>query len=458
MENTPGEVYDRVGSDTTTLRTPDMKAIGLLLWALLLPAIHPLYGQLLEENFAYDVGSPLTDHGYVAHSGAGSRPILIIAGGLSRQGYPSSGIGNSILLEGGSGSREDVNRTFPSVTSGSVYASLLVCPSGVSTSGDYFFHLGPTSVSTIFRGRIFVKSDTSGSLAFGVAKSSALDSVVSWTPFAYATGGTYLLVLKYTFNDGSSNDAVELWVNPPLSATEPPPDLTGVDTGSDASELGSIAFRQGGISTSLTLDGVRIATSWKVGTLPIQLSRFMAVGETGGTLISWTTLSETNNYGFEVQKSAERTSGYQPVSGLIAGHGTTNEPHSYEFRDTTGTNGKFYRLKQIDLDQSVHYSEPTEAVLTHVGERTLPGSSLDQNYPNPFNPATVIAYQVPSSMRVTLKIYDLLGREVATLVSGRKPAGRYTVEFDGSGLPSGTYLYRLETEDRLETKRMILLR
>jgi len=83
---------------------------------------------------------------------------------------------------------------------------------------------------------------------------------------------------------------------------------------------------------------------------------------------------------------------------------------------------------------------------------------LTQNYPNPFNPSTKIKYQIPELSFVTIKVYDVLGKEVTTLINEEKPAGSYEVEFDASRLPSGVYFYRLQAGSFIETKKMILLR
>ncbi len=84
--------------------------------------------------------------------------------------------------------------------------------------------------------------------------------------------------------------------------------------------------------------------------------------------------------------------------------------------------------------------------------------SLSNNYPNPFNPSTKIEYKIPESGQVLLKIYDMLGREVATLVNEEKPAGSYNITFNASKLPSGVYYYRLASENFIETKKMILIK
>jgi hypothetical protein len=83
---------------------------------------------------------------------------------------------------------------------------------------------------------------------------------------------------------------------------------------------------------------------------------------------------------------------------------------------------------------------------------------LENNYPNPFNPATVVRYQLSVVSDVRLAIYDLLGREISTLVNGRKTPGRYEVTFDASGLSTGVYIYRLTAAQHVESRKMVLVR
>lgn len=125
-----------------------------------------------------------------------------------------------------------------------------------------------------------------------------------------------------------------------------------------------------------------------------------------------------------------------------------------------------YRLKQIDTDGTFTYYNQTVKVgrtLTSFEEETLLTEySLEQNYPNPFNPSTSIEYIIPSNVKgemsiVVLKIYDLLGCEVATLVNQQQKPGRYKVEFDASHLASGIYIYKLQTNDGFkECKKFVL--
>jgi hypothetical protein len=197
--------------------------------------------------------------------------------------------------------------------------------------------------------------------------------------------------------------------------------------------------------------------------LPIQLSNLTAtVVNQNSVRLDWTTLTKTNNYGSEVQKSQGNQNNYQTIpNSFIPGHGTTIEPHSYSYVDNTASVGLwYYRLKQIDLDGPVHFTEGVQVdVLTGVNEKQLPKEfALDQNYPNPFNPATLIQYALPKESSVSLKVYNALGQEVAVLAEGVQQAGEYQVQLDASSLASGTYIYRLTTDKFTSSKKLTVLR
>jgi hypothetical protein len=197
--------------------------------------------------------------------------------------------------------------------------------------------------------------------------------------------------------------------------------------------------------------------------LPIQLASFTATPLTGGHVrLDWTTLSEMNNYGFEVQKSTGQLSGYVTIpNSFIPGHGTTVEPHYYSYTDTTTTPGRWwYRLKQIDLDGTIHYTDGIRVdVLTGVAENPLPlKTALQQNYPNPFNPSTTIRYSLAKPAFVSLAIYNTLGQEIATLVGKEQSAGQYSIEWAPGNVASGTYIYRLRAGDYVENRRLLILK
>ncbi len=185
--------------------------------------------------------------------------------------------------------------------------------------------------------------------------------------------------------------------------------------------------------------------------VPVELTSFSAAVVGNSVNLNWTTATETNNQGFEVQRS---NGGEFRTIGFVDGHGTTTEPKAYSFTDSKLANGEYtYRLKQVDFDGTFTYS--TEVSV----EVELPLEySLEQNYPNPFNPSTTIKFSIAKDGFVKLVIYNMLGEEVTALVNGVQKAGRYEVTFDGSKLASGVYVYRLEAPNFISSKKLILLR
>ena len=191
--------------------------------------------------------------------------------------------------------------------------------------------------------------------------------------------------------------------------------------------------------------------------VPVELTSFTAKAAEGKVTLNWSTATETNNRGFEIQRKivAPNSEGTWQFIGFKEGNGTTTGQHEYSFTDNlTSLNTSFaYRLKQLDFDGSFQYSN--EVLVNNIAPIRF---NLSQNYPNPFNPSTSISYDIPVKSFVTLKIYDLLGREVATLVNGNQPASHYSVNFDASKLSSGLYLYTLKAGDFVQTHKMMLLK
>lgn len=197
------------------------------------------------------------------------------------------------------------------------------------------------------------------------------------------------------------------------------------------------------------LDDIGIYT-W--GVVPVELTSFTASVSVNGAELRWITATETNNRGFEIQRSLNGaewiTAGYKP------GTGTSAEQTEYTWTDNNAPEGTvFYRLLQYDYDGSMRIYGPVTAEISTVTE-----FSLGQNYPNPFNPVTTIRYSLAERGSVSLTVFDAQGSEVALLVSGARDAGRHEVQFDASSLPSGVYIYRLEAGTYRESRKLILLK
>jgi len=196
--------------------------------------------------------------------------------------------------------------------------------------------------------------------------------------------------------------------------------------------------------------------------LPVELAEFRSTVSVNNVSLLWTTTHEINNSGFEIERKSliagREKSNWEKV-GFVKGIGTTNEPSGYSYEDKKLKTGKYsYRLKQLDYNSNFEYFALQGDV--SVGR---PGEfSMGQNYPNPSNPKSIIEYQIPVDGKVSMKIYDLLGREVITLVNETREAGYYTTEFDGSNLASGVYFYRIIVEGNAQnfnkTLKMILVK
>ena len=141
------------------------------------------------------------------------------------------------------------------------------------------------------------------------------------------------------------------------------------------------------------------------------------------------------------------------VIGFVNGNGTTTERHNYVFEDyNIERQLYYYRLGQKDFDGSFSFSNIVEVKIS------LDTFELFQNYPNPFNSSTIITYQIPGDEFVTLKVYDVLGSEVAVLIEGNKKAGYYSIPLNANDLGSGIYFYTMVTENYVSTKKMLLLK
>ena len=353
-------------------------------------------------------------------------------------------------------------------------AGLPVAPSASDRTAVFWYQLNPTVTSPIVQSGVLNGGAGSHYFFPGITANAVDDAVVGFTRSdvtRYGEGvftgrlgtdaaGTMkpIQVLKsgessYTkFFGGGQNR----WGDFSATVVDPTDDLTFWTIQEYA-----------GMKVGTGVDDGRWGTWWgridPETALPIQLSYFHGTVTGESTVeLRWGTLSETNNYGFEVEKSPNVPSSYQTIpNSFIPGHGTTLEPQHYAYTDHAAAAGLWwYRLKQMDLDGTVHFSDGVQVdVVTGVAIATTPGeTALLQNSPNPFNPSTTIRYTLARRGNTTLKILDVLGREVATLVNGEEEAGDRSVDWNAAGLASGVYFYRLEAGSFLAVKKLLLLK
>ncbi|MGA2625117.1 MAG: T9SS type A sorting domain-containing protein [Bacteroidota bacterium] len=224
-----------------------------------------------------------------------------------------------------------------------------------------------------------------------------------------------------------------------------------------------------------TVTGQTSLSPWIIGNpnaLPIELASLTANAVDNNVNLEWSTISETNTLGFYVERGSSKTGPLSAVSSLIPGAGTSLEQHNYSYTDNNVSSGTYYyRLHQVDKNGAGSYSSVITVTVSGalgVGDkRPLPTEfALEQNYPNPFNPSTTISYQLPKQSHVTLKVFDVLGREIATLVNGEQAPGYKSVAWSAANAASGVYFCRLVTEavpsghggSFVETKKLVLMR
>ncbi len=171
--------------------------------------------------------------------------------------------------------------------------------------------------------------------------------------------------------------------------------------------------------------------------LPVELTSFSAIQSEDRILLDWRTATEENNMGFEIERSVDSVSFL--TIGFVRGSGTSTSEHSYQFTDENPSEGKaYYRLRQIDLNGESVYSKTVEINFSVTGDFII-----YQNYPNPFNPSTAIKFLLPSSAKVEIKIYDVMGKKVSDIFSSELQAGLHKIEFNASNVASGCYFFTI---------------
>ena len=207
-----------------------------------------------------------------------------------------------------------------------------------------------------------------------------------------------------------------------------------------------------GADQATCLSNMDLCVAKKNAVLPVELTSFTAVSQNQQVTLNWTTATEINNNGFEVQRSTSNSE-FLTV-GFVKGAGTTTSQQEYSFTDKNMIDGIYsYRLKQIDFNGVYEYSNAIE-----VDVRSLDNYSLEQNYPNPFNPSTKIAYILKEKTNVKILVMNAIGEEVAVLINQTQEQGYHQLDFNASNLPSGIYFYSLQTENYSETKKMLLMK
>jgi len=302
-----------------------------------------------------------------------------------------------------------------------------------------------------------------GRLGAKISSSASLGATTVTRGHAAQTGNSNASIRRYYDLSATTNTGLDAT----LTFTYRDAELNGLSEGSlvlfrstDGGATWSEEGQDGRDATAntVTLSGIDALSRWTLGSasspLPVELARFDAQTDAEAVVLRWKTASETNNAGFEVQRTTAVKS--WTTIGFQEGAGTTTDSHTYRFRDTDvpyEADSVTYRLRQVDTDGTAHLSSPV-TVARAEPERVR----LRTVYPNPARQTTTIRYEVPKATDVRLRLFDVLGRRVATLHRGSADAGRHTVQPDLSGLAAGTYLIRLAAADQRQTQRLVVVR
>ena len=335
------------------------------------------------------------------------------------------------------------------------------------SAGFYFAVSGTVSIINNIFSNYRVNAGGSGSSYAIYINNAPTSATMNWNDYYAPNSGG---VIGYWYNGGvkatlsswktaTSQDANSL-------NTDPVFDNAGGTTAGSYKTSGSLS---GTNSTGITTDysGITRNATPTMGALdganplPVELTSFTAEVAEKSVELKWRTATEVNNYGFEVERRAENERHLEGDAhlawtkiGFVEGNGTTNAPKSYSFTDKNASGKISYRLKQIDRDGKFEYSQTVEVTAVSAPKEF----GLEQNYPNPFNPTTAIGYQLSANSFTTLKVYDAIGREVATLVNEVKDAGYYSAQFNGAKLSSGIYFAKLTSDRKTQMKKLLLLK
>jgi hypothetical protein len=350
------------------------------------------------------------------------------------------------------------------------------------------------SINVVFAQRVAMHTMTN----FNVNTST---NKFSFDIYSKRTGGTPIFVgiTNYViyFNSAGLNTPVLSNINSKYTAGSPTGDYNamgvqtvlgnqvnvgitftgnGLGSGDSLSSIGSIGELICTVTLNITNQSLTAGLSWNTldsymaaanpllivannyqgsynNPLPVELSSFTSKLLNDKVQLNWITKTEVNNYGFNIERRINE--GEWNALGFVEGHGNSNSPKEYSYTDNdlfAGGSSFQYRLKQVDTDGKYEYSDVVEVEI-------MPTQfELSQNYPNPFNPSTTIRFSLPKETQLKINIYNMLGELVETLAEGTYEAGYHKVTFDASALPSGAYIYRIESSEFVQVRKMILIK
>jgi len=387
-------------------------------------------GFLNMGNNTLEIGTSSSSLGNILRQGGSIR-------GKLKRWFAPSVVSNVIFpLDNGSGTSSEVSISFSSAPTGGTLTAAFhssgagVLPIGPNGVDRYFDATAVMGVNLINIAPIYWSLDAGDGLTGGVY---SLDLIGDGLNVGLNSVGNYryISVIKRTDQDNPWT-----WSGSNHSPT------TGTNINPVLHYTGGTSFSDFGIAGNIDNS-----------LLPVELISFSSYVNQANVTLSWSTSFENNNAGFDIERKTSVES-WSKI-GSVQGKGNVNSISNYLYEDRNLQSGKYhYRLKQIDFNGNFKYYGLANEVIIGIPTEY----SLCQNFPNPFNPSTTINYEIPNSNFVSLKIYDMMGREVAILISQFQEPGFYNVNFDASKLSSGIYFYKIQAGDFSAVKKLLLLK
>jgi hypothetical protein len=456
------------------------------------------------------VAGPITGYVLILYNGvlsstSGATQDINIAGDLTNFGTITQGTNNSVHLNGNSfhgiygNSTTFYNLEINNTGGVKLFANTNVNGNLTLTSGLFYINNDTLTVSGGISvtspgatkmivlddgsnfGRFKLKTASNKSYTFPVGDTRGTDgySPVTINLISGANASAYIAVnlknLKDANNSSATNYLNRAWTVIPAGLTSFSYNITlnylNADVVGTESLIYFAKYDEGAwtllgqpntttnIFTTTGLTSFSTFTGGEAGALPVHLQSLYSTVSGRNATISWVTISENNNAGFEVMRASVDKNGVEgnyATQGFLKGNGTTTQQKTYSFSDNNLNTGKYkYKLKQIDNNGNFEYFS-----LNGFVEIGTPNKySVSQNYPNPFNPTTKINFELPADSKVTMVIFDISGREVAKVLNNEfRNAGYHTADFNASNLSSGIYFYRLTADNFSETKKMMLIK
>lgn len=393
---------------------------------------------LLIEEFNYNAGDSLNQHGWITSSGGATNRILVTSPGLTYTGYPLTA-GNAATL---TTSGQDVYKLLnTNVSSGSVYTAFLFNVINARNSGDHFISLGNATSSTSFTARLYVKNSGTG---FVVGLSKGSEGAVYDESNVLTFGTTYLAVTKYTFNPSTDDDVASLYfINGALPATEPSaPTLVNSATSGDLATAARIFLRQGTATSAanVIVDGIKVSTEWsQLLTAPVSMTAFNLEKLQNAVKLTWRSAQEKNAKEYIVERSADNEN-WQKLATVPA-VGNTSNPTDYSYTDSSPLHKtNFYRLKIVDMDGSFEYYKT-------LSVNMQAGIAINA-YPNPVK--DILYVQTAENKNdLQVDVYNVAGsRVMATRLTGNS--------LNVSRLQAGVYFVKVTKADGASTTLKIV--